>query len=100
MLWHLNIWKLKIWLSEERKDSSKTNQKHFSLSHKCSLFYALTKLAKISLTQPLKVKKFWNVLWKITAKNKNKSESSIKKVMKVIMERDDKLLIKKTVNMS
>ena len=34
--WHLNIWKLKIWLSQELKELSKWNKKHFSWLHKCS----------------------------------------------------------------
>ena len=29
MPWHLNIWKVKIWLSQERKELSKWNKKHF-----------------------------------------------------------------------
>ena len=35
--WHLNIWKVKIWLSQKRKELSKWNKKHFSLFQKCSL---------------------------------------------------------------
>ena len=27
--WHLNIWKYKIWLSQERKELSKWKEKHF-----------------------------------------------------------------------
>ena len=34
--WHLNIWKFKIWLSQEQKELLKWNKKHFSLFHKCS----------------------------------------------------------------
>ena len=45
--WHLNIWKLKIWLSQERKELSKWNKKHFSLFHKCSLLDVQNKLAKM-----------------------------------------------------
>ena len=29
--WHLNIWKVKTWLSQERKELSRWNKKHFSL---------------------------------------------------------------------
>ena len=29
--WHLNIWKFKIWLSQERKELSKWNKKTFFL---------------------------------------------------------------------
>ena len=32
--WHLNIWKSKIWLSQEQNQLSKWNKKHFSLFHK------------------------------------------------------------------
>ena len=32
-----NLWKVKIWLSQEWKELSKSNKKHFSLFHKCSL---------------------------------------------------------------
>ena len=35
--WHLNIWKSKIWLSQERKELSRWNKEHFSLFHKSSL---------------------------------------------------------------
>ena len=45
--WHLNIWKIKIWLSQERKELSKWNKKHFSLFHKCSLLDIQNKLAKM-----------------------------------------------------
>ena len=31
--WHLNMWKLKIWLSQQQKELSKWNKKHFSLFH-------------------------------------------------------------------
>ena len=37
MSWHLNIWKFKIWLSQEWKELSKWNKKHFSLFHGSSL---------------------------------------------------------------
>ena len=33
---HLNIWKVKIWLSQKRKEFSKWNQKHIFLFHKSS----------------------------------------------------------------
>ena len=33
---HLNIWKVKIWFSQEGKELSKWNKKYFSLFHKCS----------------------------------------------------------------
>ena len=45
--WHLNIWKVKIWLSQERKELLKWNKKHFSLFHKCSLLDIQNKLAKM-----------------------------------------------------
>ena len=34
--WYLNIWKVKVWLSQEQKELSKWNKKHSSLFHKCS----------------------------------------------------------------
>ena len=36
--WHLNIWKVKIWLFREQNDISKWNKKHIFLFQKCSLF--------------------------------------------------------------
>ena len=53
--WHLNIWKVKIWLSQERKELSKWNKKHFSSFHKCSLLDVKNKLAKMYRTQPLNI---------------------------------------------
>ena len=35
MSWHLNIWKVKIWLSQEWEKLSKWNKKKISLFHKC-----------------------------------------------------------------
>ena len=37
MSWHLNIWEVKIWLSQERKELSMWNEKHFLLFQNCSL---------------------------------------------------------------
>ena len=37
MSWHLNIWKVKIWLSQKRKELSRWNKKQSFLFHKCSL---------------------------------------------------------------
>ena len=34
----MNIWKIKNWLSQERKELLKWNKKHFSLFHKSSFF--------------------------------------------------------------
>ena len=51
--WHLNTWKVKIWLSHKRKELSKWNKNHFSLFHKCSLLDIQNKLAKMQRTQPL-----------------------------------------------
>ena len=34
--WHLNIWKVKIWLSQQRKELLKWNKKLFPLFLKCS----------------------------------------------------------------
>ena len=48
--WHLHIWKIKNWLSQERKELSKWNKKHFFLFHKCSLLDVLT-----TPTEPLRV---------------------------------------------
>ena len=45
--WYLNIWKFKIWISQELKELWKGNKEHFSLFHKCSLLDILTKLAKM-----------------------------------------------------
>ena len=44
---YLNIWKIKIWLSQEQKELSKWSKKHFSLFQKFSLLDILTKLAKM-----------------------------------------------------
>ena len=44
--WHLNIWKVKIRLSQERKEPSNLDKKYFSLFHKCSLVDINNKLAK------------------------------------------------------
>ena len=38
--WHLNTWKVYIWLSQEGKELSKWSKKHFSLFHKYSLRHA------------------------------------------------------------
>ena len=54
---HLNIWKVKIWLSQERKKLLKRNKKRFSLFHNCSPLHPQNTLAKMSRTQPLKLKK-------------------------------------------
>ena len=35
--WHLNTWKVKIWLSREQKELWKWNKKHFFFFHKRSL---------------------------------------------------------------
>ena len=51
--WHLNIWKVKIWLPQERKELSKWNKKHFFLFQKFSLLDIQNKLAKMYRTQPL-----------------------------------------------
>ena len=45
--WHFNIWKVKIWLSQERKELLKWNKKHFFLFKKCALLGVQNKLAKI-----------------------------------------------------
>ena len=45
--WHLNIWKIKIWLSQEWKELSKWNEKHLSLFHKFSLLDMQNKLVKL-----------------------------------------------------
>ena len=37
MSWHLNVWKVKIWLSQKQKELSKWSKKHVSLFHKSSL---------------------------------------------------------------
>ena len=42
-----------IWLSQERKELSKWNEKHSSLFLKCSLLDIKNKLAKMQWTQPL-----------------------------------------------
>ena len=34
--WHLNIWKVKVWLPQERKELLKWNKNYFSLFLKCS----------------------------------------------------------------
>ena len=35
--WNLNIWKVKIWLTEELKELLKRSKIHFSFLYKCSL---------------------------------------------------------------
>ena len=35
--WHLNIWKVEIWLPQEGKELSKWNKKYFPFFHNCSL---------------------------------------------------------------
>ena len=46
--WHLTIWKVKIWLSQEGNELSKWDKKLFFLFHKCSLLHLQKeKLAKI-----------------------------------------------------
>ena len=45
--WHLNIWKVKIWLSQEQRELLRWNKTHFSLSHNCSLLDMQNKLAKM-----------------------------------------------------
>ena len=70
--WLLNIWKFKIWLSQEWKTLWKCNKKYFSLFHKFSLLHIQNKLVKMYQTQPLKaIKNYmqmkWNVvLWSTT----------------------------------
>ena len=55
--WHLNTSKVKIWLSQERKELSKELwKKHFSLFLKCSPLDIQNKLAKMSRTQPLRIR--------------------------------------------
>ena len=44
--WHLNTWKVKIWLSQELKEISKWNKKDFSLFHKYYLLDMQSKLTK------------------------------------------------------
>ena len=39
MSWHLNTWKVKIWLSQEWKELFKWNKRHFCMFHKCSVQY-------------------------------------------------------------
>ena len=51
--WLLNIWNVKIWLSQEQKEFSKWNKKHLPLFHKCSLLDWQNKLATMQWTQPL-----------------------------------------------
>ena len=45
--WHLNTWKVKIWLIQERKELSRWNKKHSSLFHKCSLLDIKNRVAKM-----------------------------------------------------
>ena len=60
--WHLNIWKVKIWLSQEWKELSKWNKKHFYLFLKRSLLDIQNKLAKMWWTGPLqRQKRFWDL---------------------------------------
>ena len=53
MSWHLNTWKVKIWLSQEWKELSKGSKKHFSLFHKLSLFDTQNKLQNVADTTSL-----------------------------------------------
>ena len=43
---NLNTWKVKIWLSQEQKELPKSNKKHFSLLHKCSILDAKKQTSK------------------------------------------------------
>ena len=63
MPWHLNIWKIKIWLSQKRKEVSKWNKNHFSLFHKCSFLDIKKQLAKMQQTQPLKEPQTISIYW-------------------------------------
>ena len=51
--WHLNIWKVKIWLSWEQEELSKWNKKRFALFEKCFHLNLKKKPAKLQLTQAL-----------------------------------------------
>ena len=42
--WHLNIWKVKIWLSQEQKELLDWNKKQFFLFQKCSLLEITSKI--------------------------------------------------------
>ena len=57
--WQLNIWKVKIWLSQERKELSQWHKKHFSLFHQFSPLKSDSYLPKIYviclIESPLKV---------------------------------------------
>ena len=63
MPWHLNIWKIKVWLSQKRKEVSKWNKKHFPLFHKCSFLDIKKQLAKMQQTQPLKEPQTISIYW-------------------------------------
>ena len=58
--WHLNISKFKIGLSQEQKELSKWNKKHFSLFHKSSRH---TKQTSNNVTDA--TFKNWQSLWSI-----------------------------------
>ena len=59
--WHLNIWKVKIWLSQDWKELSKWSKKRFSLLPRYSPLDLRNKLGKM-------------YLWKIKEKRACKSE--------------------------
>ena len=50
----MNISKVKIWLSQERKELLNRNKKHFSLFHKYLPLDLQNRLAKMQQTQPSK----------------------------------------------
>ena len=60
----MNIWKVKIWLSQERKELLKWNKKKFSLFQKCFLLDIQRWVE--NKTVATRLKKIWNDLVKLS----------------------------------
>ena len=63
--WHLNIWKVKTWLFQERKELSNWSKKYYSMFCKCSPLDLQNKLAKNIVDTTFKRNLQHNSRWKI-----------------------------------
>ena len=63
MSWHLNVWKVKIWLLQERQELLMWNKRHTSLFHKFFLLDVKNRLAKMQQTQPLNQSFYFLYTW-------------------------------------
>ena len=63
--WHLNTWKVKIWLSQDWKVLLKWNEKYISLLYKCSFTELKIRLTKnvVNTTFKLVLIGIWKNLW-------------------------------------